>query len=267
MTQVAEIEDWDDFEAVIYDMDHRQWVFRGQVDAAWDLESSLYRVYRDIEVITKDGGGKQKAINRNGHEKAALHRFRNSAHLYLTHLPRTIKPAEWFAQMQHYGAPTRLLDFTFSPYVAAFFAFETGTGRCAVYCFQTKSFKKVDQDIYGKELKGVYRTLFEEDMDDLIMVYEPRFTNPRLLAQQGCFLIPGTNEFSHEEIVDEYYDFTEEDALKLVFPPELRMEALKRLRAMNINSSVLFPELEGLCRSLRHQSLFPLEFEKQIGRL
>ena len=47
--------------------------------------------------------------------------FRRAYHDYATHIPSQGSVIEWLALMQHHGAPTRLLDFSYSVYVAAYF--------------------------------------------------------------------------------------------------------------------------------------------------
>jgi hypothetical protein len=71
-----------------------------------------------------------------------LEQFKSNAHLYLTTLPRTFKNLEWLSLMQHYGTPTRMLDFTFSPYVAAYFAFECGHNDCCIYALKPLHFHR-----------------------------------------------------------------------------------------------------------------------------
>lgn len=86
------------------------WVFRGVSDASFKLEPS-------IEGIAKDGQTGWATLEVNVGDE-----FKSRAHM---HMGPTLIPEDeltWLALMQHYGIPTRLLDFTFSPFVASYFA-------------------------------------------------------------------------------------------------------------------------------------------------
>jgi len=78
---VREIYSWNHFDEIVGQMQNRQWIFRGQADANWELKSSLYRTFEFTEIITELGRGTRKKIARNRHEKLALERFINSAQL------------------------------------------------------------------------------------------------------------------------------------------------------------------------------------------
>jgi len=97
------------------------WAFRGHTDAAWDLETSLDRA-TILHYRTKLSSGTYRRAA--SHEKWMLDEFQKRAHQYLSHLPSGDEVIDWLALMQHYGAPTRLLDWTRSPYVALYFALE-----------------------------------------------------------------------------------------------------------------------------------------------
>jgi FRG domain-containing protein len=86
------------------------WAFRGQENERWTLEPSLERLAHCYKDITADD------------EMYALRAFKRRAHHYLRDLPGKRDELEWLALLRHHGAPTRLLDWTRSPYVAAFFA-------------------------------------------------------------------------------------------------------------------------------------------------
>src|SRR6266487_3529676 len=91
--------------------------FRGQPNAASDLKPSLAR-------IMPAGTTPARAVEIESH---LLAEFRAQAHLHVapTDLPDLRDTLAWLTLMQHHGAPTRLLDWTKSPYVAAYFAVAT----------------------------------------------------------------------------------------------------------------------------------------------
>lgn len=258
------LESWTEFDQIVRRKPFRKWVYRGHTGATWPLESSLYRLFQDVGTVTRASRGRKKKLARSSHERIALEKFMATARQYDIALPLNDDPLEWLAIMQHYGSPTRLLDATFSPYVAAYFAIEDGTGDAAIYCFRQNVFRELDED-YFKDVDSVYRDILKQK-EDVIYVYEPRHTTPRLLAQQGLFLVPSSLARSHDKIM-EAYDLEKGDAIKLIIPEKLRDDGVHYLRRMNISSTMLFPGIEGFCRSLRHQPFFVVQDEGRIGEL
>ena len=124
MPKVKEIriESWAKFDTIVKRRSFRRWIYRGQIDSSWELEGSLFRSFKSSQVIHKNSKGKEKILNRYEHERVMIERFKANAHLYISHLPKEEDDFSWLALMQHYGAPSRLLDFSFSPYIAAYFA-------------------------------------------------------------------------------------------------------------------------------------------------
>ena len=83
----------------------KKWIFRGHKSGE-SLKSSLERA---IIYFPKD-------LKNNGEaEKRILREFKRRYHQYSSDIPKDGDDLEWFSIMQHYGAPTRLLDFTYSP--------------------------------------------------------------------------------------------------------------------------------------------------------
>lgn len=94
---------------------NKGWMFRGQQNHTWLLSHSFERVCYRLNVPV----WKRQQIEHN-----MTREFRRRIHHYTTAVPLQDAVCEYLAIMQHHGAPTRLLDFTYSPYVAAYFAFE-----------------------------------------------------------------------------------------------------------------------------------------------
>src|SRR5436309_276549 len=99
---------------------------------------------------------------------------------------RRIRALEWLALMQHYGAPTRLLDFSYSFWIALFFAFEAAEDDCVVVALDPRSLG----DKHGKDFNLILRENIEGGLhtDDFLYEDVPFFTNARLAIQKGTFV-------------------------------------------------------------------------------
>lgn len=101
------------------------WCFRGQRQAAWPLGTS-----QDRAVLVRWERENASGLchrNRTSHERELLFQFKQRAHQYINNPPSDNDLTSWLALMQHHGVPTRLLDWTRSPYVAMYFAIEEAT--------------------------------------------------------------------------------------------------------------------------------------------
>ena len=125
---VVAIGSWDEFQKTVAGPAYKSWAFRGQENADWPVFSSLSRHLRDFHVDPSAWATQEERIVRV---------FKRKAHLYLDHVPDPEDDFQWLALMQHHGSPTRLLDFTWSPFVAAFFALEKAKSAAAVWAICT----------------------------------------------------------------------------------------------------------------------------------
>lgn len=267
--EIKDIDSWDDFDKLVSRMNYRKWIFRGQANSDWLLESSLHRAFEDAQSIFRLKFNGSKKINRLEHEKVMIDRFKCNAHLFLTHLPKPEDDLSWLSLMQHHGAPTRLLDFSLSPYVALFFALEVGDTDAVIYCINHNSIVSDDEDYFGSKRPDVYSKILDPlPTEDSICLFafEPTFSNQRLLAQQGLFVATNTLDISHDKILQDY-NISKRDAFKIVIPAKLRFDGLRKLNKMNINSANIYPGLDGFCKSMRRQPVFGLEWQKRIGNI
>ena len=245
--EITTIHNWNEFDAVARDLDG--WAFRGQRDAEWPLLSSLSRHLKDFVP--------DKTCWRE-RESRAIRIFRRKAHNYVSDLRILDDDVRCLALMQHHGAPTRLLDFTKSPYVAAFFALENATGSAAVFALNTPilwhaapdGFPKLTHDEIDPRKHGNFEAYFASNDHELVWTGEPKEMDRRLLAQSGTFVVPGVIDKPVEEILKRYAS-TSPIIRKLVFPaPKVREECMRSLYRMNITNATLFPDLDGLAKSI-----------------
>jgi len=265
------------------------WAFRGHADTAWDLETSLDRE-TILQYATKSLDGMQvSGMERRAasHEKPMMRDFQKRAHQYLHHLPGDDEIIDWLALMQHYGAPTRLLDWTRSPYVALYFAVEKSVPKrsAAVWAIDcdwalkesANSCGQFDPNLSHAELSAKMsrfvneRLACEADSSDApvrVVPADPKHVNERMAAQQGLFLCnlslhaPFDIALLGMIIRDDKPD--KPPVRKLVVRPQERIAFLKQLRRLNITSASLFPGLEGFARSLATELKIKM-FEERIA--
>ena len=88
-----------------------------------------------------------------------------------------------------------------------------------------------------------------QNVHEVVWVGEPMQMDRRLVAQSGMFAVPGLLDRPLDRILDGYA--TDAPLMqKLLLPPSIRDEAMRTLYRMNITHASLFPDLDGLARSL-----------------
>jgi hypothetical protein len=251
---VKVIDNWREFYDTI--VEYQDWGFRGQSNAEWPLYSCLSRYLKDYGINPEAWATQEFRIKRI---------FERKAHLFLDHVPEKTDAFQWLALMQHHGAPTRLLDFTWSPFVAAFFALERATKDAAVWAVFIKPLweathrfpqRKKPLTTYDLYLRNpdAYETFYIGNKVPFVTPGEPFVMNKRLIAQSGTFLIPGVLDLPIEEILSKYHRGPDEIVVKFVLKTRsLRDEAMKALYSMNITNATLFPDIDGLARSMAYE--------------
>lgn len=254
------------------------WVFRGQSDSRWRLSTSLERFV---------GVG----ITHRGAERLILDRFKRRAHLYAPDVPAVDDDLAWVSLMQHHGGPTRLLDFTTSPWIALYFAVETVAKErtCAVWAVNRRgcderAFHRIEvtyewdapdvlteEALENNDVDGLlrdthlFRKLILDNRFSLVCSIQPRRDNLRMAMQQGIFLCPGNmslhgfeanllNQFTGGKDPEYFLPvWNPPQIYKVVIPGSLRRELLDDLKRMNIGRASLFPGLDGFAHSMRFE--------------
>jgi hypothetical protein len=233
-------------------------VYRGHADAAWPLQSSLERVI---------GSAWSAALART-YEDRSLYSFQTKFHLYDYENVAPNSKLAWLAIMQHYGVPTRLVDFTVSPYVALYFALETyqpsTKSDLAVFALDStaimeasiahikskdSSFKETRQSISEHE-DEIFDNVVDRFAYETVWITEPLRHNARLDRQGGCFVISGNREMRIADVL-ELDRYKRCEFIKYEIAASLYPAIFALLRKMNVTSKSLYGDLDGLARSIR----------------
>lgn len=247
---------WDELQQYV----RHGWLYRGQRETSWKLRTSLERFCERSKIVSS---------RRADVEFRLCREFRRGYHQYGLHVPKKESSLEWLALMQHHGAPTRLLDFTYSIFVAAYFAVESSDGDSVVWGVNGPWALQQSVDLLtkaGNSAAGALGDMWEEGGDlvfrDILFNDEngvvpcafpvnPFRLNERLRIQMGVFMTPSCVSASFEDNL-QALPGREHDAnvLKVIIPADFRGEAVRRLFEMGLSRRSLFPGLDGYAQSL-----------------
>jgi hypothetical protein len=164
--------------------------------------------------------------------------------------------------MRHYGVPTRLLDWTASLYVALYFAVARAPEKAgALYLVHTHTLHQAMGATHGEagdlptSMPASDRALQRADAPQVLYVFNRKIALlDRMIAQQGLFMVSANVGTDFEEVLGiEMPKATppKSEALRKVRIPAAQKSAImRRLRAMNVTASSLFPGLDGIGRQL-----------------
>lgn len=265
---VTRLESWRDFtqllESDFFNRHGVQLVFRGHRRHDWGLMPTLGRVTTNgiITEMLADG---------------QLDRFRRAVRGRLSDTTLVDEPDELWSVGQHHGLMTPMLDWTYSPYVALFFAFH----------------KEDDKDEKDNPYRAVYvlnkSFLVEYEAETNIRVFEPRKDHHgRLVNQAGLFTFSPFDATLENKLTDVLADedgFTDEELraaseeeqpeilaryiCKIYIKNEERDACVRHLRRMNVHHASLFPDLIGAsdyCNILTAEAEQAAEIARQAAK-
>ena len=254
-------------EIVVHNWDELQ---HAAFDGVWDEHIMRYRANRVYRGAADRDWRLVPSLNRVcGHnldlEQAVLRSFRKYGYADLAY-------CKGFWQLlpvaQHHGLPTRLLDWSYSPLVAAHFATEDTDAYDrdgAIWCVAATQIKK--------RLPARLRALLEEancnvfsvemleremrDFSDMramsqepfALLFEPASMMDRIVNQYALFSVVSDPQILLSDILQSQ----DIDCCKIIIPREIKLEIRDKLDYINISERMIYPGLDGVCRWIARQ--------------
>lgn len=226
------VKSWDDYKKHVSSLDFRDFIFRGQ-SHPFPLQTTFHRSRRKVlpTYLNKDIQLLYRSITGR-----------------IRHVFNLDRPDELGAMLnlaQHHGFPTPLLDWTYSPFVAAWFAFERITKsrkppeKVRILSIDRNKFLSLNQ------FQNLTFTLPHISILDALAI-----ENDRAIPQQGLLMLTNLQDVeSHIGQLEDHLGATLLAAYDL--PVEDAKDAMNDLAMMGITRSTLMPGIESICLDLK----------------
>lgn len=246
---------WKCLNELLHSLKSKGYVFRGQNDSQHSLSPS-------IERITLNGSQSKNDLEdniftlfkRNIHNYFSKDSYPNSEELNL----------EWLSLIRHYEATSRLLDFSFSPYIALFFALIDSSKTSSIFAINVSALNTESKSILTNKSNFPIGTekWFNDSMklnENLtpvaIIASKPNKSNKRIHIQQGLFLAQTNIYNSFDDDLSKYSnEWLDKNVIKINIPNEFKKDILEELVLMNITYETLYPDFQGFFKNLGTQA-------------
>ena len=226
------------------------YIYRGLSDIEYELTTSLIRM-----------GGKYAELE--------FHLLRNFKKYAFRSDIMNNTDWEWLALAQHHGLPTRLLDWTYSPYAALHFATANmekfdidgviwALKYEALSDFYPTALKEIQNKVGSNSfttemLNMAYKNVHDlsEEAEEFVVPFEPPSLDARIVNQYAIFtFMSHSTSLLNEWLIDKPHLY-----FRVKIPKQMKWDIRDKLDQVNINERVMFPGFEGLSKWLkRHYS-------------
>ena len=232
-------QDWEKYKGFIANLEGRRFLFRGQT-RPWRLRSSFHRTGR-VDLT--------RFLNE---DIQTLHKHLSARTKHVFNLENPNENGAFFNLVQHHGYPTPLLDWTYSPYVAAFFAYRDITSESAansgandkvrILVFDQMQWKSNWNQLMMLATAGLHVSIGE------FLAIE----NERLIPQQAASTV--TNVDDIEAYIRSKETETKKYLTAIDLPVRERDKVVQELRFMGITAGSLFPGFDVACEELKERN-------------
>ena len=204
-------------------------VFRGQ-SKHWPLLPSISRDNQLTKLLSV--------------EKELLCAFKNEGKKSLHLIPKT--DWDWMVVGQHHGLPTRILDWSYNPYVALWFAlnkFDQDDFKPEVWALTPTNEDIIETLATSRPFQGNRTKLFNTD-----------FKIPRIKEQEGCFVLFKYTENSSQGFVPLERDIRLRKRIKRIrLASYAAPKILNDIENIGFKKSKLFPDIDEIIRSIKER--------------
>lgn len=238
---VSEVRTWQEFKEYVRSLEFRRFLYRGQNELK-RLRTSFHRTGRaDLERFLRE-------------DIQCLHRQMSARTTHVFNLDNSNENGAFFNLVQHHGYPTPLLDWTYSPYVSAFFAYRRIANSKSKEALKNDKVRIFIFDQQEWKSKVISKSKLTRDGHHFSILEFIAINNERMIPQQAVSSVTNIDD------IESYIRNRETRDTKFLriidLPYNERSYVMRELSSMGITAGSLFPGFDGTCEDVKERFFF-----------